>query len=311
MFFKLAWKASDCASDCSRVVMVLKILMSAPATNVSPAPTSTTRPDRRGRQSLVRPRPRSLRARPEPSAFTGGLSIVMTATPSPTSYRIISSPTGKFTGTFLVREIPAMEFDELVRRVRGEFLEMPGLVLTFPQAERLWGSSRISAARSSTRSSGRNFSAARPPARLRAPTPEISRGILMRGFAPRGTSAGPCSPESPSRARARGRRLPGNSFRERARPTSRSGLRRSCRCPCPPWRLREAPPSPASYCRRPAPTASLSASVYRRCSRSMRARLSRARFAGCVLRIASSVRRASQYSSQPVLRPSVPSCSQT
>ena len=32
-----------------------------------------------------------------------------------------------------------MEFDEVVRRVRGEFLEMPGLVLTFPQAERLWG----------------------------------------------------------------------------------------------------------------------------------------------------------------------------
>ena len=32
-----------------------------------------------------------------------------------------------------------MEFDELVRRVRGEFLEMPGLTLTFPQAERLWG----------------------------------------------------------------------------------------------------------------------------------------------------------------------------
>ena len=23
--------------------------------------------------------------------------------------------------------------------MRGEFLEMPGLVLTFPQAERLWG----------------------------------------------------------------------------------------------------------------------------------------------------------------------------
>lgn len=32
-----------------------------------------------------------------------------------------------------------MEFDDLVRRVRGEFLEMPGLTLTFPQAERLWG----------------------------------------------------------------------------------------------------------------------------------------------------------------------------
>ena len=35
-----------------------------------------------------------------------------------------------------------MEFDDLVRRVRGEFLEMPGLTLTFPQAERLWGLER-------------------------------------------------------------------------------------------------------------------------------------------------------------------------
>ena len=35
-----------------------------------------------------------------------------------------------------------MEFDDLVRRVRGEFLEMPGLTLTFAQAERLWGLER-------------------------------------------------------------------------------------------------------------------------------------------------------------------------
>jgi hypothetical protein len=32
-----------------------------------------------------------------------------------------------------------MEFESLLRRVRGEFLEMPGLHLTLPQAERLWG----------------------------------------------------------------------------------------------------------------------------------------------------------------------------
>jgi len=32
-----------------------------------------------------------------------------------------------------------MEFEALVRRVRGEFLEMPGLSLTFAQAQRLWG----------------------------------------------------------------------------------------------------------------------------------------------------------------------------
>lgn len=29
--------------------------------------------------------------------------------------------------------------DEVLRRVRGEFLEMPGLRLTTPQARRLWG----------------------------------------------------------------------------------------------------------------------------------------------------------------------------
>jgi len=29
--------------------------------------------------------------------------------------------------------------DEVLRRVKGEFLEMPGLRLTEPQARRLWG----------------------------------------------------------------------------------------------------------------------------------------------------------------------------
>jgi hypothetical protein len=32
-----------------------------------------------------------------------------------------------------------MELDDVIRRVRGEFLEMPGLTLTFAQAGRLWG----------------------------------------------------------------------------------------------------------------------------------------------------------------------------
>jgi hypothetical protein len=31
------------------------------------------------------------------------------------------------------------ETDEVLRRVQGEFLEMPGLRLTEPQARRLWG----------------------------------------------------------------------------------------------------------------------------------------------------------------------------
>jgi hypothetical protein len=32
-----------------------------------------------------------------------------------------------------------MDFEVMVRRVRTEFLEMPGLRLTFAQAMRLWG----------------------------------------------------------------------------------------------------------------------------------------------------------------------------
>jgi len=32
-----------------------------------------------------------------------------------------------------------MDFEAMVRRVRMEFLEMPGLRLTFAQAMRLWG----------------------------------------------------------------------------------------------------------------------------------------------------------------------------
>lgn len=32
-----------------------------------------------------------------------------------------------------------VEFHALVERARGEFLEMPGLRLTIPQAARLWG----------------------------------------------------------------------------------------------------------------------------------------------------------------------------
>lgn len=33
----------------------------------------------------------------------------------------------------------ALAFQALVERVRSEFLEMPGLRLTLPQAARLWG----------------------------------------------------------------------------------------------------------------------------------------------------------------------------
>jgi hypothetical protein len=34
---------------------------------------------------------------------------------------------------------PVRTTDEVLRRVQGEFLEMPGLRLTAPQARRLWG----------------------------------------------------------------------------------------------------------------------------------------------------------------------------
>lgn len=34
--------------------------------------------------------------------------------------------------------------DEVLRRVQGEFLEMPGLRLTKPQARRLWGLDAVS-----------------------------------------------------------------------------------------------------------------------------------------------------------------------
>ena len=38
--------------------------------------------------------------------------------------------------------IPVGLAEDTVRRVRAEFLEMPGLKLTVPQAQRLWGVDR-------------------------------------------------------------------------------------------------------------------------------------------------------------------------
>lgn len=35
-------------------------------------------------------------------------------------------------------KVPEASLDDLVRRVRGEYDEMPGLSLTMPQAQRLW-----------------------------------------------------------------------------------------------------------------------------------------------------------------------------
>ena len=39
----------------------------------------------------------------------------------------------------LASQSKPMDFEAMVRRVRMEFLEMPGLRLTFAQAMRLWG----------------------------------------------------------------------------------------------------------------------------------------------------------------------------
>jgi hypothetical protein len=40
--------------------------------------------------------------------------------------------------------MPVRETDEVLRRVQGEFLEMPGLRLTEAQARRLWGLDEVS-----------------------------------------------------------------------------------------------------------------------------------------------------------------------
>ena len=37
------------------------------------------------------------------------------------------------------REVEFHQPADLIRRIRGEYLEMPGLSLTIPQAQRLWG----------------------------------------------------------------------------------------------------------------------------------------------------------------------------
>ncbi len=37
---------------------------------------------------------------------------------------------------------PHQAFDEVLRRVQGEYIEMPGLRLTTAQAQRLWGLDR-------------------------------------------------------------------------------------------------------------------------------------------------------------------------
>ena len=39
--------------------------------------------------------------------------------------------------------VPRQTLDDVLRRVQGEYLEMPGLRLTTAQAQRLWGLDRV------------------------------------------------------------------------------------------------------------------------------------------------------------------------
>jgi hypothetical protein len=67
--------------DCARVLSSLKMLMSAPATNVVPAPISTMASA--AASAAARATASSTASQtPCPSALTGGLSMVKTATRS-------------------------------------------------------------------------------------------------------------------------------------------------------------------------------------------------------------------------------------
>jgi DNA-binding transcriptional LysR family regulator len=54
--------------------------------------------------------------------------------------RVTKSPEGKEDTRKTEPGTPALQ--ELFRRIEGEYREMPGLSLTLPQAERLWGLDR-------------------------------------------------------------------------------------------------------------------------------------------------------------------------
>src|SRR5439155_5013495 len=76
----------DRSSDCSRVLSVLNTLISAPATNVWPAPMRTTASTFESADARATASSTASHT-PGPSAFTGGLSIVRTATRCLVSYR--------------------------------------------------------------------------------------------------------------------------------------------------------------------------------------------------------------------------------
>jgi hypothetical protein len=49
------------------------------------------------------------------------------------------APRLSFSKGFVMNDSRHQSIDDLIRRVRGEYLEMPGLRLTSAQASRLWG----------------------------------------------------------------------------------------------------------------------------------------------------------------------------
>ena len=50
-----------------------------------------------------------------------------------------TSPGNQELGAPMNESLGVVSRDEILSRIRGEFLEMPGLCLTHPQAQRLWG----------------------------------------------------------------------------------------------------------------------------------------------------------------------------
>lgn len=62
----------------------------------------------------------------------------------------------------LRRSAEASTPGQLLQRIRAEFMEMPGLTLTLPQAARLWGLTAVRAEAVLTELAGRGFLARDP-----------------------------------------------------------------------------------------------------------------------------------------------------
>ena len=67
--------------------------------------------------------------------------------------------------------------DQIVRRVRGEYLEMPGLSLTEKQAERLWGLDREACIQVLAALTEARFLCRKPDGRYARVSDELSLGF--------------------------------------------------------------------------------------------------------------------------------------